>query len=158
MLKKSFFNQSAGFVLLEALIAIAIFSFALLGLMGMQALSIKNSADAKYRADAAYLANQLFAQMWVDRANIANYAYRPTETACADSATTPNANMANWLADTAAVLPGVKAAASSKKPQVIIGNDVASGATTVTITICWRLPSDPGTSTHNHVAIAKINS
>jgi type IV pilus assembly protein PilV len=44
-------------MLLEALIAILIFSFGILGLVGLQANAINLSTDAKYRADAALLAN-----------------------------------------------------------------------------------------------------
>jgi type IV pilus assembly protein PilV len=157
MPKRSIENMSRGFVLLEALIAIAIFSFALLGLVGMQALSIKNSADAKYRADAAYLANQIIAQMWVDRSNLASYAFRPTDTACSASTTVPAyAPVNNWLTDMEAVLPGVNDdVTSSQKPKIVID---ATGitSTTVTVTICWRLPNDP--SPHNHIATAKISA
>ncbi|MFY9261472.1 MAG: hypothetical protein WAO71_13300 [Gallionella sp.] len=58
-------NQQHGFVLLEGLIAILIFSMAILGVVGMQATAIAKSSESQYRADAAFLANQLFAQMWV---------------------------------------------------------------------------------------------
>lgn len=66
--------KERGSVLLEALIAILIFSLGVLGVAGLQATSIKDSADAKYRAEAAFLANQLVSQMMVDQKNIASYA------------------------------------------------------------------------------------
>lgn len=155
MLIRSFREKSSGFALLEALIAIAIFSFGLLGLIGMQALSIKNSADAKYRADAAYLANQVIAQMWVDRANLSSYEYREDDTACSLSATVPGyAAVADWLADMEAVLPGVIAASSSQKPQIVIDASAITSIA-VTVTVCWRLPND--TAPHNHVATAQIS-
>jgi type IV pilus assembly protein PilV len=52
-------------MLLEALIAILIFSVGILGIVGMQASTIKASRDAKFRADAGLLANELIGQMWV---------------------------------------------------------------------------------------------
>lgn len=52
-----------GAVLLEALIAIVIFSFGMLALMGLQSVMIKDSADSKYRAEAAYVVQQALAQM-----------------------------------------------------------------------------------------------
>ena len=61
--------KQQGSVLLEGLIAILIFSMGILALVGLQAAAIKNSSDAKYRADASYLANQIIGQMWADRAN-----------------------------------------------------------------------------------------
>ena len=68
-----------GSMLLEALIAILLFSMGILGLMGLQAIALKNTADAKYRTEAAFLANQIIGQMWADNpANLATYAHNPT--------------------------------------------------------------------------------
>src|SRR3954453_16828459 len=55
-----------GSILLEALIGILVFSLGVLGLVGLQAASIKNTSEARYRTQAAYLTDQLIAQMWVD--------------------------------------------------------------------------------------------
>lgn len=66
------FGQS-GVVLLEALVAILIFSIGLLGMLGMQAASVNAVSDAKYRSEAAMVANQIVARMWADQANIGLY-------------------------------------------------------------------------------------
>lgn len=63
-----------GVVLLEALIAILIFSMGILAVVGLQAASIKNTTDAKYRADASYVANQVLGGMWVGSGNLGDYA------------------------------------------------------------------------------------
>lgn len=55
-----------GVVLLEALIAILIFSLGVLGIVGLQASMIKNTSDAKYRSEASYIAQQKIGQMWAD--------------------------------------------------------------------------------------------
>lgn len=67
--------QSAqqGVVLLEAMIAILIFSFAVLGIVGLQAAMVKNTSESKYRADAALIAQKRIAQIWADPSNIATY-------------------------------------------------------------------------------------
>jgi type IV pilus assembly protein PilV len=57
-------KQQSGVMLLEALIAILIFSLGILGIVGMQASAIAASRDAKFRSDAGLLANELVAQMW----------------------------------------------------------------------------------------------
>lgn len=59
-----------GFALLEVMIAILIFSFGLLGLVGLQANMIKQSTDARYRAVASYLAQQKLGEMWANPANV----------------------------------------------------------------------------------------
>ncbi|MBE0626663.1 MAG: prepilin-type cleavage/methylation domain-containing protein [Burkholderiales bacterium] len=66
-------SAQQGVVLLEALIAILLFSMGVLAVVGLQAAMIKNTADSKYRADAAYIAQQRIGMMWSDPANLADY-------------------------------------------------------------------------------------
>lgn len=74
-------GQQKGAVLLEALIAVVIFSFGLLALAGLQAVMIKNTDDAKYRAEASFIAQQKLGEIWTDASNNAGLAgYAQTET------------------------------------------------------------------------------
>lgn len=66
-------KSQQGVVLLEALIAILIFSMGVLALVGLQAAMIKNTSEAKYRADANYIAQQRIGMMWTDPDNVAAY-------------------------------------------------------------------------------------
>ena len=91
-------RAAGGFVLLEALIGLLIFSIGILALVAMQAESIRNTTEAKYRNDAAYLANQIIGRMWADRGNLANYAHRPGGTPCSPTgAASTNARRQAWL-------------------------------------------------------------
>jgi type IV pilus assembly protein PilV len=63
-----------GFALLEALIGILIFSFGVLGLVGLQSAMTKAQTSSKFRADALYLASEVVGEMWVDVPNLGNYA------------------------------------------------------------------------------------
>lgn len=56
-------HQQKGAVLLEAMIAIVIFSFGVLALAGLQGAMMKNTADATYRAQAAYIVQQAYGEM-----------------------------------------------------------------------------------------------
>jgi type IV pilus assembly protein PilV len=85
-----------GSVLLESLIAILIFSFGILGLVGLQAASIKNTTQAKERIDASLVANQRIAEMWVDRANLAGYT--ETDTDIANTTKLPNGKRTTVIA------------------------------------------------------------
>jgi type IV pilus assembly protein PilV len=58
-------QQSGGF-LLEALIGILIFAFGVLGIVGLQAHSLRVTNESQYRAEAAYLANAVMSEMWTD--------------------------------------------------------------------------------------------
>jgi type IV pilus assembly protein PilV len=76
------FNPVArGSVLLEALVGMLIFSIGILALVAMQAESIRNTSEARYRNDASYLANQIIGRMWADRPNLASYAHKPARRA-----------------------------------------------------------------------------
>jgi len=72
-MKSSTRAHQHGFALIEALIALLLFSLSVLGLVGLQASMARASASAKYRAEAAYLATDLVGRMWVDAANLAQY-------------------------------------------------------------------------------------
>lgn len=74
-------DAQRGSVLLEGLVAIVIFSLGILGLVGLQASSMKATTGAKGRVDASLVANQRIASMWVDRNNLS--AYNETDTAVA---------------------------------------------------------------------------
>lgn len=65
-------NQQ-GAVLLEALIAILIFSFGILALAGLQSVMIKNTTDASYRAEASNIAQQQLGRLWADPNNLDSY-------------------------------------------------------------------------------------
>ena len=53
----------SGYVLLEALVALLIFSLGLLGMVGFQAASTKIATDSRFRTEAAMLADELLAKM-----------------------------------------------------------------------------------------------
>jgi type IV pilus assembly protein PilV len=61
---RSLTARQTGSYLLEALIAILIFAFGVLGLIGLLGSSIRVTNDARYRAEAANLANGMIADMW----------------------------------------------------------------------------------------------
>lgn len=136
-----------GIMLLEALIAILIFSLGILAMIGLQAQSIRNSAEAKYRADASFLADQVIGYMWADRANVALYAHHPSGSACAPSGSaSSNANVTSWLANVSALLPGATADLQS------IAVDAATRQ--VTVTICW----ESKTGRHNMAVSTRLSS
>ena len=64
-------SQQKGAVLLEALIAILIFSFGILAISGLQAVMVKNTTEANYRAEASYIVQQRIGQILVSPDNFA---------------------------------------------------------------------------------------
>ena len=131
--------RQRGATLLEALIGILIFSVGILALVGMQALAIKHMSDAKYRSDAAFFANEIIGQMWVNRASLGTYAYA--------GAGAPPAAISSWVTSIQNALPGVTAAAN--RPIIAVAG------TTITVTVRWQLPG--GSDVHRHITMAYIN-
>lgn len=70
--------RSRGYVLIEVLVSILIFTIGVLGLVSIQSQSVKVAQEAKLRADAVFAANEILGKMWVDRANLASYAGNTT--------------------------------------------------------------------------------
>ena len=73
--------QSAqqGVILIEVMIAILIFSLGVLAIVGLQANMIKNTAEAKYRSEASYIAQSRIGRIWADAANAASYVESNTD-------------------------------------------------------------------------------
>lgn len=148
-------RRQQGVMLLEALIGILIFSVGILGLVGLQAVSINAVSDAKYRADAALLANQIISQMWADNpSNLAGYQHKQTTSSTCNftGSSSTNANVVAWLGSSTTAgsvlnqLPGTNAATQ----QIVIGTD-----NTVTVTLCWKPPNAP--TYHRLVTGTQIN-
>ena len=146
-------DSQQGSVLLEALIAFLIFAMGLLGVIGLQATAINNTLDARYRSDAAFLANQIIAQMWADSLPDTttvptSYVVRPTYACNPCTRTNGNANTQAWVTQIqSGFLPGVTDAAN--QPMIeIAGNQV-------TITLKWQAPQGQQQA-HNYVTKTDI--
>jgi type IV pilus assembly protein PilV len=120
-------------MLIEAMIGILIFTIGILALIGMQALAIRNTVDAKYRTEASLLSNQIIATMWTDVTNLAIY---DTTSAIGcpvgGAASTPRERAAcrreAWITQVSAALPG---AVGPNAPAISVAGS------TVTLTIYW---------------------
>lgn len=133
-------------MLLEALIAILIFSMGILALMGMQVAAINAVSESKYRSDAGFLTNRILGQIWADRANLASYACNPCTTTG-----TGNADTRAWATEIqsgALQLPGVSDA--TNQPTITLG-----ASNQVQVQVFWRAPN--ATAQRNHLVIAYIN-
>lgn len=136
----------AGMMLIEALIALLIFSIGILGIIGLQAAAVQQSTDARNRAEAAYLADQLMGRMWVDDRSIANLQakYQSCGSSCA--------GYWAWYGSVKATLPGVADTIADTQPQVTV-----DGAGIVTISLFWRATSDDAaTPPHRYDIQAQI--
>jgi len=131
-------HKQQGVMLLEALIGILIFSIGILAMLGMQAIGMRATIDAKYRSEASYLANQVIGQMWVDRNNLGSYATTGPAYAPRDE----------WVAKVDATLPRNVADLTTTTPIITVAGQQ------VTVTVRWMRQGDDAVS--QHVAIAQV--
>lgn len=59
--------------MIEVLVAVLIFSFGVLAVVGLQAVAIQTTSEAKYRTDASFAANSALSRIWGDPQNLSNY-------------------------------------------------------------------------------------
>ena len=138
-----------GVMLLEALIAILIFSVGILAIVGMQASAMQDLGEAKYRTQAAFMANRVIAQMWgavgtdPTPAQVQN---RLATFAYGGGGGVPAA-VADWVGAVQQNLPG-----ATTYPPIIAVN----GNNSVVVTVRWRAARDAsaGAQPHSYRAIA----
>lgn len=134
-----------GASLLEVLIALLIFSFGVLGIVGLQANMNIRSTEAQQRAEAAVLADEIIGRMWITSANErVDFVYRAGAD-CTASATAPPDTLKSWMDKLQATIPGA---------QAVITHDEPTGETE--LTLCWPRPQTNEWS--NHVVRARINA
>ena len=118
----------AGAILLEALIALGVFSVGMLGLLVLLSGALRASGSAQWRGEGFDIAASTLARMWTEDASTLASRYD----AAADGAGY------RALAAQAMRLPGVSRAANA--PRVSI-DDTAEGRR-VRVTVLWQSPAD----------------
>ena len=134
-------RRQSGSYLLEGLIAILIFSFGILGLIGLLSSSIRITNDARYRTEAANLAGAMIADMWTMTATEMDAQFGST-----------GSKLRDWRTKAASLLPS---ATGANAPQVDLAQPgLSPQSRTVVVTVKWQLPGEA--ETHQYVMTAQI--
>jgi type IV pilus assembly protein PilV len=133
---------SRGVALLEALVAMLVFSVGVLGLIGAQSATVKDAGGAQYRGLAAAAASDLISSMWMsDRT--------ATTLQASFGSTSAGAGYTAWKSRVVASgLPN----ATTYPPTVTFTTVNASSV--ATIKVFWRAPGD--TDSHTYTAMAQL--
>ena len=122
--------NAAGFLLIEALVALLLFSLGVLGMVALQARASQESLSSEYRAKAALLANELVTTMW---ANLST-----------DCATTLSSQLTVWKTTVA-----TSEADGGLLPNATGACAYSSTTGVATITVTWKPVSAKSTDTSN---------
>ena len=127
-------RRHRGFSLVEVLVAVVVFAFGVLALVRLQATAVKMSTDARQRAEATFLVDQLLARMLIsDRTTASSFQHKPGgTTTCAPTGTaSTNAMVVDWLAQVIATFPR----AIAGEQQVVVSGPSSD---LVTVRLCWK--------------------
>ncbi len=159
---------SRGFSLIESLVAMAIFSLGVLGLIGMYSTAVSTVTDSQFRAEAAAYANELMGTIWssvprpqasgyeVDLATLGQFQTNATGTDCGSFSGSVSVHpaVAAWKARLATAAAGLPKAGLDTHHQVVV--DTAVGTfNRVRITVCWQGPRDA--SPHRYELVNFLN-
>jgi type IV pilus assembly protein PilV len=165
--------RQRGFLMIEALIAILIFTLGILGMIAMGGTAIGAQSDARYRTDAARLAENIANTIALnaDRSNptdplvlqtsLAPFQHQPTGTVCGAFSGTASANalVTSWLSEvttTGPGLPGLPGTVAGGQ-QIAISSG-AGGYNKVEVTVCWKDPGTPAaTAMRRHTFVSYVN-
>jgi type IV pilus assembly protein PilV len=136
-----------GLMLLEVLVAVMVFSIGILGIVGLQAASIRHVNDAQYRGEAIFLANALVSQMWADDRTATD----PTYLEVTYGDTGSGAGYAAFK-EMAKRLPGTEL--SGNAPAIKVAPGPTPTSSVVTVTVSWQLPGEQ--TAHNFSTSAVI--
>jgi type IV pilus assembly protein PilV len=146
-------SQQGGAFLLEALVGLLIFAFGILGIVALQAQSIRFTNDAEVRAEVTYQVNSLISTMWTK--------YNPQNAGALQSeydSTVGGPGFTQFVSDlTAALPPGV----TLPVPPVVTVDGAApviakqsTASSVVYVRVAWQMPGD--STQHNYAATGVI--
>jgi type IV pilus assembly protein PilV len=152
-------SQQRGIVLIDAMVAILIFSVGILGMVALQGSAMEMTGSANYRINAAMLADHVIAQMWATDPTQLNTLF---EGSGGGDDSSGGASYTAWAKSMDCTvkphatncLPGAKA----NPPSIdVVKQDITASGNTqykVTVTVYWQAPSD--STKHKYVSVTAI--
>lgn len=131
-------HRAGGFTMIEVLVSLLVFSLGILAMVSIQATAARMATDARDRAIATFLADQLLARMLIsDPATALTFAHHATgDVACApQGAASANPVVIAWLAEVTRQWPN----ANTAEQQIVVDEDTNQ----VTVRLCWQNGNDP---------------
>lgn len=143
-------HRQSGMFLLEALIAILIFSLGILGMVAMGGTAIAAQSDAQFRTEAANFANEIASKMALNvnptgvAASLLTFAHQPVSGGYCNFAGDVSTNpiVLSWIDRITGADPTVLGLPGATNLSESIAVDTSQpGYSTVTISVCWKPPN-----------------
>jgi type IV pilus assembly protein PilV len=166
-----------GVFLLEALLALLIFAFGILGIVALGATAINAQTDAEYRTEAANYANEMISTILtnanrvpmtgigatgyvVDASSIETFRHNASGTtpcefsgsASTSPLVTSWVNRMTTISASNAGLPGATGSGTAKYQQILVDT---TDFNRVTVTVCWKSPKDG--VPRRHTVVSNVN-
>ncbi len=116
-------SRSAGFTMVEALVALVVLSIGLLGVAGLQLTGLRANSSAASRSQASYLADDIIDRMRANRTAALSGSYNIAMGTAATGTNTPSIDLIAWQADLTALPAG----------QGSVAINAATGVATVSV-------------------------
>jgi type IV pilus assembly protein PilV len=166
-------KNQGGMFLLEALIAILVFSLGILGMIAMGGAAIASQSDAQYRTDATTFANEIASKIALNvdstsppgsiQASLQAFAHQPIVASSAfpcdfSGAASTSPLVTGWINEVIGGVPGVPGLPGATNISESIAVDTSQPMySTVTVTICWQPPSASAlASPHRQVLVSYV--
>lgn len=165
-------TRQRGMFLIEAVVAILLFMLGIVGMVGLSAQAVSTQSDAEYRTLAAQWASQIGQEAWISASrsgvdpvtraanlalSLATFEHMKDGDDCDFSGVpSTNATVTAWAAAVRDAphggLPG-----STEVMQQIRIDSTPGGHNKMTVTVCWKPPSNQGDKARRHVFATLIN-
>jgi type IV pilus assembly protein PilV len=148
-------KHQAGVAILEALIAILIFSIGVLGIVGLQARSVQGLGEAGFRSQAVQHADELISEMWTSDPGRRRTLYQSATPGLMYQAWANNVTSGSRQLPGAAANPPTVVVTSVQTPIAILPGS-SFFTSDVTITIRWVAPGAAPGVISQYVTTARI--
>jgi type IV pilus assembly protein PilV len=137
-----------GSTLIEAMVAIVVFSLGILGLAGLNVALIEQTTNSQLRAQASYLAEEMLGLATADVANVTCYTMTTSGPATCGNESVEG-TVAEWRTRVLATLPG-----ATTTPPTISYTSSGTGKGDLTVTLLWKRPHEA--IQHNYVLTTNL--
>jgi type IV pilus assembly protein PilV len=152
-------SLQSGLILLEAMVAILIFTIGVIALMGVQAAAMRSTSDSKIRMDAEFFVDQLLSEMTIDARGAGGIIDFNNRLFPRYDSTQNGPGFQRWRNRVIDVANGGLPGAVAEPPTVTVTDQPTLASSTmvrVDVVVRWRAPNDAASEPARRVVSSSI--